>query len=175
MRRLGSDVGGKKKESESVDMVNQRIEWQTGSGCVSIGKAVVSDTRGPRFESRHRRSVYWTLLAANCIEKAKIKKNRLETGRLKRKTYLSLTAIERKKERKKEECEWVKTCFETRWHFAPEALFNKTCSIPGNGIGCWSCQYSDAFQDAQERRAAFAFWVRLFVICIQMPLGRADE
>ena len=80
MRRLGSDVGGKKKESESVDMVNQRIEWQTGSGCGSIDKAVVSDTRGPRFESRHRRSVYWTLLAANCIEKAKIKKNRLETA-----------------------------------------------------------------------------------------------
>ena len=29
-----------------------------GSGCGSVGKAVASDTRGPRFESRHRQSFY---------------------------------------------------------------------------------------------------------------------
>ena len=37
-----------------------------GSGCGSVGKAVVSDTRGPRFESSHRRTFYWTLLIQLC-------------------------------------------------------------------------------------------------------------
>ena len=48
----------------------------TGSGCGSVGKPVASDTRGPRFESCHWRSFYWTLLTVNCVEKTKIKKKR---------------------------------------------------------------------------------------------------
>ena len=39
-------------------------------------KAVASDTRGPRFESRHRQSFYWILCTVNCIKKTKIKKKR---------------------------------------------------------------------------------------------------
>ena len=30
-----------------------------GSGCGSVGRAVASDTRGPRFESRHWQNLYW--------------------------------------------------------------------------------------------------------------------
>ena len=47
-----------------------------GSDCGSVGKAVASDTRGPRFESSHRRSFYWTLLIVKCGEKTKINKKR---------------------------------------------------------------------------------------------------
>ena len=28
----------------------------SGSGCASVGRVVASDTRGPRFESSHRRN-----------------------------------------------------------------------------------------------------------------------
>ena len=48
-----------------------------GSGCVSVGRAVASDTRGPRFESSH-----WQIFISDiylftvCIEKMKIKKKR---------------------------------------------------------------------------------------------------
>ena len=47
----------------------------TGSGCGSVGRAVISDTRGPLFESSHRlifiKNVY--LLIVNCFENTKIK------------------------------------------------------------------------------------------------------
>ena len=57
-----------------------------GSGCGSVGRAITSDTRGPRFESRHRQNLYWTLFTANCIEKTKIKKK--TTGSAYLKTFL---------------------------------------------------------------------------------------
>ena len=41
-----------------------------GSGCGSVGRAVTSNTRDPRFESRLRQ----TLFTFNCIEKTTIKK-----------------------------------------------------------------------------------------------------
>ena len=47
-----------------------------GCGCGSVGRAVASDTRGPRFESFHLQNLYVTLLTVNCIEKKKIKKKR---------------------------------------------------------------------------------------------------
>ena len=47
-----------------------------GSGCGSAGKAVVSDNRGPRVNSRHWRSFYWTLSSVSCVDKTKIKKKR---------------------------------------------------------------------------------------------------
>ena len=50
------------------------ITWESGSG--SVGRAVASDTRGPRFESFHLQNLYVTLLTVNCIEKKKIKKKR---------------------------------------------------------------------------------------------------
>ena len=46
-----------------------------GSGCSSVGRAVASDTRGPRFESSHRQNF---ISNTNCIEKTKIKKERSE-------------------------------------------------------------------------------------------------
>ena len=48
-----------------------------GSGCGSVGRAVASDTGGPRFESSHGKLLYRTLRflsAVNCNEKTKIKK-----------------------------------------------------------------------------------------------------
>ena len=36
--------------------IQQRKIGNWGSGCGSVGKAVTSDTRGPRFESHHRKS-----------------------------------------------------------------------------------------------------------------------
>ena len=42
-----------------------------GSGCGSVGRAVTSDTRDPRFESRH-----WQNFINCTIEKTKIKKKR---------------------------------------------------------------------------------------------------
>ena len=42
-----------------------------GSGCGSVGKAVASDTRDPRFESSHWQNLY---VLPNCIEKRKITK-----------------------------------------------------------------------------------------------------
>ena len=38
-----------------------------GSGCGSIGRAVASNTRGPRFESRHRQIFVEHLFTVNCI------------------------------------------------------------------------------------------------------------
>ena len=48
-----------------------------GSGCVSVGRAVASNTRGLQFKFSHRQIFYWTLLfTVNCIEKIKIKKKK---------------------------------------------------------------------------------------------------
>ena len=37
------------------------IHWRGGSGCGSVGRAVASNTRDPRFESRHRQSFIYQL------------------------------------------------------------------------------------------------------------------
>ena len=36
------------------------IKVGVGSGCGSVGRAVASDTRGPRFESSHRQNLFVT-------------------------------------------------------------------------------------------------------------------
>ena len=51
-------------------------ERDMGSSCGSVGRAVVSNTRGPRFEYSHRQILNWTLFTVNCIEKTKLKKKR---------------------------------------------------------------------------------------------------
>ena len=56
----------------------------TGSGCGSVGRAVASNTRGPRFESSHRQNLYWTLFTVSCQEKTKIKKKRPGMAHLKK-------------------------------------------------------------------------------------------
>ena len=51
-----------------------------GSGCGSVGRAVTSNTRGPRFESSHRQkfiNIEQLLYTVNCVMKRqKIKKKR---------------------------------------------------------------------------------------------------
>ena len=41
-----------------------------GSGCGSVGREVASDTRGPRFESRHQKNLFISiehLFIINCV------------------------------------------------------------------------------------------------------------
>ena len=61
------------------------IEEKVGSGCGSVGTAVTSGARGPRFESSHWQTfisdIY--LLTVNSIEKTKIKKKRPRMAHLK--------------------------------------------------------------------------------------------
>ena len=55
-----------------------------GSGCGSVGRAVASDTRDPRFESSHRQIYIYILnICLLCIEKMKIKKKRPGMAHLK--------------------------------------------------------------------------------------------
>ena len=61
-----------------------------GSGCGSVGKAVASDNRGPRFKPSHRRSFYWALLIVSCVEKTKIKKKRPGMAHFKKNCPLGL-------------------------------------------------------------------------------------
>ena len=54
-----------------------------GSGCGSVGRAVASDTRGPRFKSSHWQNYIEHLFTVNCIEKTKIRKKRPGMAHLK--------------------------------------------------------------------------------------------
>ena len=60
-----------------------------GSGCGSVGRAVASDTRGPRFKSSHWQNYIEHLFTVNCIEKTKIRKKRPGMAHLKNISYLS--------------------------------------------------------------------------------------
>ena len=52
------------------------LEWM-GSGCDSVGRAVASDTRDPRFESSHRQKFINIEHFVNCVlKRRKIKKKR---------------------------------------------------------------------------------------------------
>ena len=57
----------------------KKMKW--GSGCGSVGRAVASNTIGPRFNSSHQQNLYWTfvyLFTIDSIEKTKkIKKGRV--------------------------------------------------------------------------------------------------
>ena len=88
-------------EPEPRDQGHKRIHWtmvapetsfllnnrtKHDSGCGSIGKAVSSNARGPRFESSHRQTFIsdFYLFTVNCIEKTKIKKKRPRMAQLKK-------------------------------------------------------------------------------------------
>ena len=47
-----------------------------GSGCGTVGSAVASDTRNPRFESRHRHKLIYNQLYCVCWKKWKERKKR---------------------------------------------------------------------------------------------------
>ena len=51
-----------------------------GIGCGEVGRAVVSDTGDPWFNSSHRQLLYWALLNTNCTDMTKIKKKRSEVA-----------------------------------------------------------------------------------------------
>ena len=55
-----------------------QLKSKLGSGCSSVGRAVASYNRSPKFdyESRHRQHLYLTLLSVNRIETTKIIKRR---------------------------------------------------------------------------------------------------
>ena len=54
-----------------------------GGGCGTVGRAVASNTRGPRFESSHWQTLYIEHVSTvNCIEKTKIKKKRSRMAHL---------------------------------------------------------------------------------------------
>ena len=55
-----------------LSVLNLTICKQLGSGCGSVGRAVASDTRGPRFESSHRQKFIYKiehLFTVNCVLK----------------------------------------------------------------------------------------------------------
>ena len=65
------------KIKPNYNSVKYYLKIKTGSGCGSVGRAVASNTRGPRFESSHRQKIYLYsehLFTVNCV--LKIKKKR---------------------------------------------------------------------------------------------------
>ena len=40
-----------------------------GSGCGSVGRAVASNSRGPRFKSRHRKKFIFNILLSNVLKR----------------------------------------------------------------------------------------------------------
>ena len=53
-----------------VQLVSMLVKKeQLGSGCGSVGRAVASYTRGPRFESSHRQKFIEHLFTVNCVLK----------------------------------------------------------------------------------------------------------
>ena len=72
-----------------------RRKVEVGSSCGSVGRAVASDTRGPRFESSHQQNLHY-LYTVNSIEKTKISKIAAEYGPFKKVlgvSFLILTAF----------------------------------------------------------------------------------
>ena len=70
-------------DDETQGLIHQREVrlMVCSSGCGSVGRAVASDTRGLRFESRHRQIFKEHLFTAKCIiEKTKIKEKEAELG-----------------------------------------------------------------------------------------------
>ena len=57
---------------------------KVGSGCGSVGRAVASDTRDPRLESRHWQTLIKHLFTVNCVEKTKTKKKEAGNGPFKK-------------------------------------------------------------------------------------------
>ena len=50
---------------------NIRLATALGSGCGSVGRAVASDTRGPRFESSHWQNLLNIYLLSTVLKRRK--------------------------------------------------------------------------------------------------------
>jgi len=68
--------------SRIVPSAQTLLEAGIGSGCGSVGRAVASNTRGPRFVSSHWKTLYH-LYTVNFIEKTKITKKMAGMAHLK--------------------------------------------------------------------------------------------
>ena len=60
--------------------------------CGSVGRAVASDTRGPRFKFSHRQKFIEHLFTVSCVEKTKIKKKEAGNGIFKK--YIPIAGFE---------------------------------------------------------------------------------
>ena len=60
---------------DSLEQV-KNIFVHVGSGCGSVGRAVASDGRGPRFESSHRQNDIEQCLLSTVLKRQKINKKR---------------------------------------------------------------------------------------------------
>ena len=58
------------------------VSLDGGSGCGSVGRAVASNSRGPRFESSLWQTFILNIYCQLCIEKTKIKKKRPKMAHL---------------------------------------------------------------------------------------------
>ena len=56
-------------EDVKISKLSGNIFLGQGSGCGSVGRAVASNTRGPRFESSHRQKIIEHLSTVNCVLK----------------------------------------------------------------------------------------------------------
>ena len=65
-----------------IKMSIQKWHLLMGSGCGLAGRAIASNSRGPKFESKHRQNIYWTFFTVNCIERTKIKIKEAVNGQL---------------------------------------------------------------------------------------------
>ena len=61
-----------------------------GSGCGSVGRAVIINSKGPRFESSHQQKILLNIILSNYLEKTKIKKKGREWPFLKKNHGLTL-------------------------------------------------------------------------------------
>ena len=52
--------------SDGQTLVQKVLILLYGSGCGSVGRAVASDTRGPRYESSHWRNFIINMFTVNC-------------------------------------------------------------------------------------------------------------
>ena len=76
-KTCSSHFGEKKKATNKISKLK-------GSGCGSVSRAVASDSRGPRFESRHRQKFKLNIFTVSCVERTKIKKKEAGKGPFKK-------------------------------------------------------------------------------------------
>ena len=67
-----------------IAVVNVKL-FEQGSGCGAVGRAVASDTRGPRFESSHRQLLLNIYLLLTVCRKDKNKEKEAGNGPFKKK------------------------------------------------------------------------------------------
>ena len=76
----------------SIHGLKKQTNLPLGSGCGSVGIAVASNTRGPRFESSHRQTFIFNIcLLWTVLKSRKLRKNRPGMAHLKSKLNLPIS------------------------------------------------------------------------------------